>query len=86
MTLRTTPEAALGASTSAVGVLTGGFSREALMEAGCFAVAKQLQELPSVSGKLASWPRGGSRMNQGAETYAEARIYPGRATSSRDSR
>jgi phosphoglycolate phosphatase-like HAD superfamily hydrolase len=43
-------EAALGASTSAVGVLTGGFSREALMEAGCFAVAKQLQELPRCLG------------------------------------
>ena len=38
-------EAALGARTSAVGVLTGGFSREALAEAGCFAVAKQLQDL-----------------------------------------
>jgi HAD superfamily hydrolase (TIGR01509 family) len=38
-------EAALGAGTSAVGVLTGGFSREALAEAGCFAVAKELQDL-----------------------------------------
>ena len=38
-------EAALGASTFAAGVLTGGFSREALAEAGCFAVAKELQDL-----------------------------------------
>jgi phosphoglycolate phosphatase-like HAD superfamily hydrolase len=46
-------EAALGASTFAVGVLTGGFSREALAEAGCFAVAKELQDLPTC---LASSP------------------------------
>ena len=38
-------EAALDASVSAVGVLTGGFSREALAEAGCFVVARDLQDL-----------------------------------------
>lgn len=38
-------EAALDASVSAVGVLTGGFSREALVEAGCFVVARDLQDL-----------------------------------------
>lgn len=38
-------EAALDASVSAIGVLTGGFSREALADAGCTAVAKELQGL-----------------------------------------
>src|SRR4030088_488865 len=38
-------EAALGAGTSAAGLLTGGFAREALAEAGCFVVAKELQGL-----------------------------------------
>jgi HAD superfamily hydrolase (TIGR01549 family) len=38
-------EAALGAGTSAAGLLTGGFAREALAEAGCFVVAKELQDL-----------------------------------------
>jgi phosphoglycolate phosphatase-like HAD superfamily hydrolase len=38
-------EAALGAVIRAAGVLTGGFSSEALTEAGCFAVAKDLQHL-----------------------------------------
>ena len=38
-------EAALGAGIRAAGVLTGGFSSEALTEAGCFAVAKDLQHL-----------------------------------------
>jgi uncharacterized LabA/DUF88 family protein len=32
-------------SIRAAGVLTGGFSSEALTEAGCFAVAKDLQHL-----------------------------------------
>jgi phosphoglycolate phosphatase-like HAD superfamily hydrolase len=40
-------EAAVGAGTSAAGVLTGGFSREALLEAGCFAVADDLLALLS---------------------------------------
>jgi len=40
-------EAAVGAGTSAAGVLTGGFSREALLEAGCFAVAVDLLGLLS---------------------------------------
>ena len=40
-------EAAVGAGTSAAGVLTGGFSREALLEAGCLAVADDLQALLS---------------------------------------
>jgi phosphoglycolate phosphatase-like HAD superfamily hydrolase len=38
-------EAALGAGTSAAGLLTGGFAREALAEAGCFVVAKDLRDL-----------------------------------------
>jgi len=40
-------EAAIEAGTSAAGVLTGGFSREALLEAGCFAVAGDLLGLVS---------------------------------------
>jgi HAD superfamily hydrolase (TIGR01509 family) len=40
-------EAAIGAGTAAAGLLTGGFSKEALAEAGCFAVAKELRELLS---------------------------------------
>jgi len=40
-------EAAVGAGTSAAGVLTGGFSRKALLEAGCFAVADDLLALLS---------------------------------------
>jgi phosphoglycolate phosphatase-like HAD superfamily hydrolase len=40
-------EAAVEASASAAGVLTGGFSREALLEAGCFAVAEDLLALLS---------------------------------------
>jgi len=40
-------EAAVGAGTSAAGVLTGGFSREALLEAGCLAVAGDLLGLVS---------------------------------------
>jgi phosphoglycolate phosphatase-like HAD superfamily hydrolase len=39
-------EAATGAGAAAAGVLTGGFSREALTEAGCFTVAEELRELP----------------------------------------
>jgi HAD superfamily hydrolase (TIGR01549 family) len=38
-------EAALGAGTSAAGLLTGGFAREALAGAGCFVVAKELGDL-----------------------------------------
>jgi phosphoglycolate phosphatase-like HAD superfamily hydrolase len=38
-------EAALDASVSAVGVLTGGFSREVLAGAGCLAVASELRGL-----------------------------------------
>jgi phosphoglycolate phosphatase-like HAD superfamily hydrolase len=38
-------EAARGAGTAAAGLLTGGFAKEALAEAGCFAVAKDLTEL-----------------------------------------
>jgi HAD superfamily hydrolase (TIGR01549 family) len=38
-------EAAIGAGTAAAGLLTGGFSREALTGAGCFAVASQLRGL-----------------------------------------
>ena len=38
-------EAALGAGARAAGVLTGGFSRKALSDAGCFVVARDLQDL-----------------------------------------
>jgi HAD superfamily hydrolase (TIGR01549 family) len=48
-------EAALGAGTLAAGLLTGGFAREALAGAGCFVVAKDLQDLLAC---LESGPRG----------------------------
>jgi phosphoglycolate phosphatase-like HAD superfamily hydrolase len=38
-------EAALGAGARAAGVLTGGFSRKALSDAGCFVVARDMQDL-----------------------------------------
>ena len=38
-------EASLSAGASAAGLLTGGFAREALLEAGCLVVARDLQEL-----------------------------------------
>jgi HAD superfamily hydrolase (TIGR01549 family) len=38
-------EAAAGAGTAAAGLLTGGFAREALAEAGCFVVAEELPQL-----------------------------------------
>jgi len=38
-------EAALGAGTSAGGLLTGGFAREALEGAGFFVVAREVQDL-----------------------------------------
>ena len=38
-------EAASGAGTAAAGVLTGGFSVEALRGAGCSAVAKEVSQL-----------------------------------------
>jgi HAD superfamily hydrolase (TIGR01549 family) len=38
-------EAARAAGTAAAGLLTGGFAKEALAEAGCFVVAKDLREL-----------------------------------------
>jgi HAD superfamily hydrolase (TIGR01509 family) len=40
-------EAARGAGTAAAGLLSGGFAQEALAEAGCFVVAKELRELLS---------------------------------------
>lgn len=40
-------EAARGAGTDAAGLLTGGFAKEALTEAGCLVVAKDLRELLS---------------------------------------
>jgi HAD superfamily hydrolase (TIGR01509 family) len=40
-------EAARGAGTAAAGLLTGGFAKEALAEAGCVVVAKDLRELLS---------------------------------------
>jgi phosphoglycolate phosphatase-like HAD superfamily hydrolase len=38
-------EAAIGAGTAAAGLLTGGFAKEALTEAGCFVVAGELGDL-----------------------------------------
>jgi len=38
-------EAALGAGASAAGLLTGGFARKALVEAGCLVVAADLRDL-----------------------------------------
>jgi len=38
-------EAGLGAGTAAAGLLTGGFAREALIKAGCFAVAAEIGDL-----------------------------------------
>ena len=38
-------EAAKEASTNAAGVLTGGFSKETLLQAGCLAVARQIRDL-----------------------------------------
>jgi HAD superfamily hydrolase (TIGR01549 family) len=38
-------EAARAAGTAAAGLLTGGFAKEALAEAGCFVVASELREL-----------------------------------------
>jgi phosphoglycolate phosphatase-like HAD superfamily hydrolase len=40
-------EAASGAGAAAVGVLTGGFSTDALRDAGCFAVADEISLLLS---------------------------------------
>ncbi|WP_161853806.1 HAD family hydrolase [Bradyrhizobium sp. CCBAU 051011] len=41
-------EAASGAGIAAAGLLTGGFAKQALLEAGCFAVADALLELPAI--------------------------------------
>ena len=38
-------EAGLEAGTKAAGLLTGGFKEEILLQAGCFAVADNLQQL-----------------------------------------
>lgn len=40
-------EAASGAGTASAGVLTGGFSREVLLQAGCLAVAGEVRDLVS---------------------------------------
>jgi phosphoglycolate phosphatase-like HAD superfamily hydrolase len=40
-------EAASGAGTASAGVLTGGFSRETLLQAGCLAVAQEVRDLIS---------------------------------------
>jgi len=40
-------EAAQGASTAAAGVLTGGFAKEGLLQAGCIAVAQEVPDLIS---------------------------------------
>jgi phosphoglycolate phosphatase-like HAD superfamily hydrolase len=39
-------EAARGAGAAAAGLLTGGFTKEALTEAGCFVVVEELAQLP----------------------------------------
>lgn len=40
-------EAASGAGTASVGVLTGGFSKETLLQAGCLSVAQEVRDLVS---------------------------------------
>ena len=40
-------EAASGAGTAAAGLLTGGFAKQALLEASCFVFANELRELPA---------------------------------------
>jgi predicted butyrate kinase (DUF1464 family) len=49
-------EAACGAGTAAAGLLSGGFTKEALTEAGCFVVVSELRDL------LACFENGPSRM------------------------
>jgi hypothetical protein len=68
-TRHTIAEAAIEARASAACVLTGGFSSEALLEAGCFAVADDLRAL------LPSLQRG----EPPATTFNHASIYPGRS-------
>jgi HAD superfamily hydrolase (TIGR01549 family) len=48
-------EAAQGAGTAAAGVLTGGFSKETLMQAGCLAVGREVRDL--ISSLKADQPR-----------------------------
>jgi phosphoglycolate phosphatase-like HAD superfamily hydrolase len=40
-------EAASGAGTASVGVLTGGFSKDTLLQAGCLSVAQEVRDLVS---------------------------------------
>jgi phosphoglycolate phosphatase-like HAD superfamily hydrolase len=50
-------EAASGAGTAAAGVLTGGFSIDALRGAGCFAIADEISRLLDVlRDSKPSWP------------------------------
>ena len=52
-------EAALGAGVAAAGLLTGGFTRQALAGAGCFVVTDDLQNLlTSLDGTRLAWGRG----------------------------
>ena len=53
-------EAASEAGIAAAGLLTGGFAKQALLEAGCFAVADELQELPAIF-KAGQRKRSGTR-------------------------
>jgi phosphoglycolate phosphatase-like HAD superfamily hydrolase len=53
-------EAASGAGIAAAGLLTGGFAKQALLEAGCFAVADALLELPAIF-KAGQRSRSGTR-------------------------
>jgi HAD superfamily hydrolase (TIGR01509 family) len=51
-------EAAQGAGTAAAGLLTGGFSKEALTDAGCIVVAADLRDLlPCLEGASPRVPR-----------------------------
>ena len=64
-------EAGLEAGTAAAGVLTGGFAQEALREAGCFAVAEDLQGLlPNLQG-------GGPAATLGATDASTPRLKRG---------
>ena len=58
-------EAASEAGTAAAGVLTGGFSIDALREAGCFAIADEISRLLQTLRELQpSWPRAETQMTQ----------------------
>jgi phosphoglycolate phosphatase-like HAD superfamily hydrolase len=52
-------EAARGAGVSALGLLTGGFSRKTLKDAGCFAAIKEVGDMRGILATSEGDPRGG---------------------------